>query len=319
MRRIKSFLAGTLFGCFLVTGVAFASEHSELLTFIDAAFLLDGVTVDAPGETGESDSLVEINGEMYWSLDHAAQILGLDWEWNRERATMKLITRRPVPFEPMTTVPESLRVWIEQSLNKELGQSRVIDGSTYLLITRGEKRTGGYEVEVQAAEQAGDQLIVTVVYTDPDKGDIVTESVTHPFELVKVQGVYEHVEFVLADGTKLPQIEGLSAIPSLAAEADGIMVFAAENREGRLHVRGAVHAFAGTVWLEWREADGAARNVTVTSSASAPDWGRFELDLERVSEEGRLRISSLNPEGDSWREVQISYPQLAAVPVMENE
>jgi hypothetical protein len=318
MRRVKTFIAGVLCGAFLVTGVAFASDQPEVMTFINAKFLLNGKAVNegkAAGDEAQAGrELVEIDGEIYWSLEHAAVVLGLDWEWDRDGAVMELNTRKPVVFETMETVPDALRDWLSRSLTKELGQSRVIEDHTYLLVTRGEKRTGGYEVAVQAVELAGDQLVVTVAYTDPDKGDIVTEGVTYPYELVRVEGSYERVDFILTDGTKLPQIDGMSAIPSLIADADGIMVFGAEMRDGRLHVSGAVHAFAGTVWLKWQDADGTVHKVTVTTSASAPDWGRFEVDLAHVSERGTLSISSLDAEGDDWREVSINYPMFAAVP-----
>jgi hypothetical protein len=65
------------------------------------------------------------------------------------------------------------------------------DGGNYVLVTRGEQSTGGYEVKVEKVTQsvdAGQRSAATVrlLFTDPKPGHVVTQVITYPLVLVKL-------------------------------------------------------------------------------------------------------------------------------------
>jgi hypothetical protein len=51
----------------------------------------------------------------------------------------------------------------------------------------GERPTGGYTVEISAAEVAGSLLTVFVKETSPNPGAIVTQGFTQPFHIVRIE------------------------------------------------------------------------------------------------------------------------------------
>ena len=51
----------------------------------------------------------------------------------------------------------------------------------------GERPTGGYSVEISAAEVTGSLLTVFVKETSPNPGAIVTQGITQPFHIVRIE------------------------------------------------------------------------------------------------------------------------------------
>jgi hypothetical protein len=56
-----------------------------------------------------------------------------------------------------------------------------------LAVFLGEKRTGGYSVEIKDAQETGGNLVVTVLEKSPGPGSIVTEALTAPYCFVAVK------------------------------------------------------------------------------------------------------------------------------------
>lgn len=61
----------------------------------------------------------------------------------------------------------------------------VVDEKIYIVVTRGEKPTAGYDVSIEKVklEKAGDgsNLVVTAKFTDPPQGETVSRIVTYPY------------------------------------------------------------------------------------------------------------------------------------------
>lgn len=57
----------------------------------------------------------------------------------------------------------------------------------YVIVTRGEKATGGYDIGIDQIKQVQEddinKLIVYVNFTDPKPGDVVTQVITYPYEV----------------------------------------------------------------------------------------------------------------------------------------
>ncbi len=57
----------------------------------------------------------------------------------------------------------------------------------FVLVTMGEKPTGGYGVEVADVAVSGNDWVVDVSFLAPGSGDIVTQALTYPYGFVKIK------------------------------------------------------------------------------------------------------------------------------------
>ncbi|NLJ59023.1 MAG: protease complex subunit PrcB family protein [Tissierellia bacterium] len=64
-----------------------------------------------------------------------------------------------------------------------------INDEIYVVVTRGEKNTAGYEVEIDKltlGSTDGERVLtVYALYTDPKPGDVTAQILTYPFAVVK--------------------------------------------------------------------------------------------------------------------------------------
>ncbi|MEL7647811.1 MAG: protease complex subunit PrcB family protein [Sedimentibacter sp.] len=64
-----------------------------------------------------------------------------------------------------------------------------INDEIYVVVTRGEKNTAGYDVEINKltlSEEDGEKVLtVYAKYTDPKPGDVTAQILTYPFTVVK--------------------------------------------------------------------------------------------------------------------------------------
>lgn len=87
-------------------------------------------------------------------------------------------------------VPEKIKEILPKYLSDERALGCRLEDDIYVLVTRGEKQTGGYTVEVEAitskeSKEDDMQLTVHAKFKDPDVNDIVAQGFTYPFTVVK--------------------------------------------------------------------------------------------------------------------------------------
>ncbi len=113
------------------------------------------------------------------------------------------------PLEPEEEdLPEEIREWIEDSRDKFGGRVRVHNDLLYILVTYGEKPTGGYNVEIEKIEKQGSTLEVTAKFTEPGEDEMVTQALTYPYDLAVVEETDVEVEFqATGDEETLPVLE----------------------------------------------------------------------------------------------------------------
>jgi hypothetical protein len=72
---------------------------------------------------------------------------------------------------------------------KEKALVAKINDEIYVVVTRGEKNTAGYEVEIDklTLTDVNGEKVLTVYaeYTDPKPGDVTAQILTYPFTVVK--------------------------------------------------------------------------------------------------------------------------------------
>jgi hypothetical protein len=87
-------------------------------------------------------------------------------------------------------IPEKIKEILPKYLTEERALSCRLNDEIYVLVTRGEKQTGGYAVEVdkiirEKKTKDDFDLVVYAKFKDPDPNDIVAQGFTYPFTIVK--------------------------------------------------------------------------------------------------------------------------------------
>ncbi|SKC50772.1 protease complex subunit PrcB family protein [Maledivibacter halophilus] len=87
-------------------------------------------------------------------------------------------------------IPQKLNEILPRYQTLERALACKVNGEIYVVVTRGEKPTGGYSVDIDKIEKMKDEedkfkLIVYAKFTDPKPGDVVTQAVTYPYVVAK--------------------------------------------------------------------------------------------------------------------------------------
>lgn len=90
---------------------------------------------------------------------------------------------------------EYLKQWIQENTLKEgLYKSETIDGNVYVLLSSGQKNTGGYSVEVTSVIGNENKILINGKLKSPKEGELVTEAITYPYTLIKLEEDNRQVE-----------------------------------------------------------------------------------------------------------------------------
>ncbi|MFK3959625.1 protease complex subunit PrcB family protein [Pseudalkalibacillus hwajinpoensis] len=108
-------------------------------------------------------------------------------EQMQEKIAFETVKMQNAPKDVQTTVQQK---WLEKSTftipsNDDL----------YIIITRGEMPTGGYSVSIDSIIKEGNEIVVSYFYTDPKKDDMVTQAITKPIVISKIEMTNSRVNF----------------------------------------------------------------------------------------------------------------------------
>lgn len=88
-------------------------------------------------------------------------------------------------------IPEAINEILPRYRMLERALAAKVDDDIYIIVTRGEKQTAGYDVNVEKVEiiEENDEkkLIVHAIFKDPNPDDMVTQSMTYPYVVVKTE------------------------------------------------------------------------------------------------------------------------------------
>lgn len=102
-------------------------------------------------------------------------------------------------------LPAEVEEWIEDSRQELAGQTYELEGVLYLLVTYGERPTGGYDVEITDIAMQDDKVVVTAEFTEPAEDEMVTQALTYPYDLAMIEDPDLPVEFVATGAeTEIP-------------------------------------------------------------------------------------------------------------------
>ena len=189
---------------------------------------------------------------------------------------------------------DSLEAWVEYSRTAFMAQSREIDDMQYLLVTYGEKSSGGYAVEITNVDIQEDKVEVTVSFTEPAPGEEVTHGIEYPYALEQIQATGLPAVFIPMGAEEyIPQLIDVDYLPPVVAESNGIKVFSPAPGTlvtPQFFVEGVANVYEGNI--EYSLLD---ENATVLvrgfTTAAMGDWKYFAIELvvdEAVTVENSL-------------------------------
>ena len=68
----------------------------------------------------------------------------------------------------------------------------LVDGKVYVVVTRGEKPTAGYDlaienIQLQKTEDGGSNMVVTALFKEPAEGETVSRIITYPYVVAETE------------------------------------------------------------------------------------------------------------------------------------
>lgn len=112
-----------------------------------------------------------------------------------------------------------------------------VDDRYFVWIGSGEKMTGGYAIKVVDVTKREGVTVITVEETQPKKGDMVTEALTYPYVIVKLESSTGKFEVVTREGTGLPKLSAEQAKKELI-QTEGQFVGRIDNNSFEVKVGG---------------------------------------------------------------------------------
>jgi hypothetical protein len=291
MNKFKAFIIGTVFGSFMLGGIGYAADRFHIeVSFPAISYWVDGKEAVLTAREEDMPLTINYKGVNYVPVRQMAEVLGKEVGWDHTGNRINLKTVEILDYE--TVSPDDytpgIEEWINTSLNKKTAQVKVINQDTYILVTLGEKNTGGFEVDITQVKQYFDGITVVIEKNKPDKGDFVTEGLTYPYSLIKLKGnIYGSAKFVETSGEAFPKMEGIKYIPSIMKETEQIMLFEPVVNERTIMLRGAVRTFEGLIAFSILDKDGnTLQYEKIQAAGFLPNWGYFQKNIA---------LESLNP------------------------
>lgn len=266
MSKYKYFILGAIFGCFLVGGIGYAADEFE----ITVKFPNITYSVGEQEITGEEMTLL-YNDVHYAPVRLIADMLNHEVIWSEVDKNIDFNPYETVEFNSVSyeEVNDDMKAWIDRSKNKEMIQIRNIKNDTYVLFTRGLKNSGGYSIEIHDITKKSEGLYFDISWKDPEKGSMVTEEITYPFVLVKLNTSYSNaasVHFKERSGKELPVLQGSTYIQEIVGETSSLLVFEPQIIDELVHIHGITDAFDGIIFYTIEDFQG---NVLEESALQA--------------------------------------------------
>lgn len=89
-------------------------------------------------------------------------------------------------FYEIISEQKEFRMLLGDDEIKKFVKPNDITTSNFILLNMGEKTSGGYSIEVVKVEELADKIVVTVKENGPTTGQNVTDALTNPYSVVKI-------------------------------------------------------------------------------------------------------------------------------------
>ncbi len=93
-------------------------------------------------------------------------------------------------YEILTEEKEITMLLSDENLKKKI-KPQDIKTANFIILNLGEKTTGGYSVTIESVEETASQIIVTVKENKPNVDGYVTDVISNPYTIVKINSKKE--------------------------------------------------------------------------------------------------------------------------------
>lgn len=106
-----------------------------------------------------------------------------------------------IPFERITLedTPEDVKATIENKSREKATYVIPHNDDYYIIVSRGEQPTSGYEVEILAVEDWGDSVHIFYRFKDPADDELVSPKITYPLDIIKIPRVKKQILFKIVE------------------------------------------------------------------------------------------------------------------------
>lgn len=171
-----------------------------------------GTVITTPDKAQEVDTINDTDEEK----DDSAVVV----KDETNQTPVQGITVNQIDFEVMdpTTLSEQMIADIE-ALKVQKGYEfwQQEDGSFIILISSGEKNTGGYAIEVKSIEDNEGMTVISVVETEPE-GDMNAQVISYPYVVVKASGITDRFSVLDQNRNEFSRLSLDATVPAGSEE-----------------------------------------------------------------------------------------------------
>lgn len=160
-----------------------------------------------------------------------------------------------------------------------------------VLITMGEKMTGGYEVKVTKVIQKADKWVIEAAFSDPREGEATSEALNSPREVVSIFDDGKPIEVIPTEGQSITgtvvvgkpmEIVKIPEGKQLPVSKNFIVFAPLENEKisNPVRIKGKARAFEATFIVHMEDGHNVLYEKAVQTTMGAPEWGKFDVELK---------------------------------------
>lgn len=141
----------------------------------------------------------KVGKKIFVPIRFVAEALGYEVEWNR-RGNMVIIRKkggvitpveRPVSYKKVNISDinqnKNLTEWYQKNYQKNGILSKEYENKAYVIVSAGERPTGGYTIEMESATMVSPKSVyITAMVTKPAPDAMVTQAITYPHLLIEL-------------------------------------------------------------------------------------------------------------------------------------
>ncbi|TCS83042.1 protease complex subunit PrcB family protein [Tepidibacillus fermentans] len=91
--------------------------------------------------------------------------------------------------------PIQVRDWVKANRSKEKHSVIETNSKIYIVVTRGEKRTSGYEIIVKNIDVKETEIHITFQYKDPKPDSLVMQVLAYPLLILEIEKTDKTIVF----------------------------------------------------------------------------------------------------------------------------
>jgi hypothetical protein len=96
-----------------------------------------------------------------------------------------------IEFYEILSEPSEIKMLLNDPNLKGKINTNDLNQANFIILNMGEKHTGGYSIGISTIAETADAIVIKVKNTNPDPGSIVTQALTNPFCVVKINSKKE--------------------------------------------------------------------------------------------------------------------------------